>query len=442
MNKYKTFLLFPVFKNYKFCQNEIFNQKNFISRSSETRSLVQALDGSIVFEKIININIPKPSLLFSKSVTDQIKYNFNLDEVDLIIMDCSLSPIQHRNLERFFDKKIIDRTQLIIEIFGLRAATKEGKLQVELANLSFEKTRLVRSWTHLERQRGGLSKVGGPGESQIELDKRMINTKIKQLKKLLSKVRQIREIQRKPRKNDNNLIFSLVGYTNSGKSTIFNNLTSSNVLVKDMVFATLDTKMSLVNLSNKKKIILSDTVGFISALPTELIDSFNSSLEELFSSDYLLLVHDLSNPNIENEAKLVFDTLKKIGFTEEVLKDKVINIFNKSDINSNVDNIDIKFKNKFVKTCALTRDGTKNLKNYLEKLIDKNFSDILFFIPTDSLKISSWLHKNSFVYNDIYCDANFIGNKVKSKISIQKLQYFKSNFPHIKINSIKQIDHD
>ena len=299
MNKYKTFLLFPVFKNYKFCQNEIFDQKNFISRSSETRSLVQALDGSIVFEKIININIPKPSLLFSKSVTDQIKYNFNLDEVDLIIMDCSLSPIQHRNLERFFDKKIIDRTQLIIEIFGLRAATKEGKLQVELANLSFEKTRLVRSWTHLERQRGGLSKVGGPGESQIELDKRMINTKIKQLKKLLSKVRQIREIQRKPRKKDNNLIFSLVGYTNSGKSTIFNNLTSSNVLVKDMVFATLDTKMSLVNLSNKKKIILSDTVGFISALPTELIDSFNSSLEELFSSDYLLLVHDLSNPNIE-----------------------------------------------------------------------------------------------------------------------------------------------
>ena len=442
MDKYKTFLLFPVFKNYKFCQNKIFNQNNFIFRSAETRSLVQALDGSIVFEKIININIPKPSLLFSKSVTDQIKYNFNLDEVDLIIIDCSLSPIQHRNLERFFDKKIIDRTQLIIEIFGLRATTKEGKLQVELANLSFERTRLVRSWTHLERQRGGLSKVGGPGESQIELDKRMINTKIKQLKKLLSKVRQTREIQRKPRKNDNNLIFSLVGYTNSGKSTIFNNLTSSKVFVKDMVFATLDTKMSLVNLSNKKKIILSDTVGFISALPTELIDSFNSSLEELFSSDYLLLVHDLSNPNIENEAKLVFDTLKEIGFTEEVLKDKVINIFNKSDLNSNVDNIDIKFKNKFVKTCALTKDGTKNLINYLEKLVDKNFSDVLFFIPNDSLKISSWLHKNSFVYNDIYCDVNFKGNKVKSKISIQKLKYFKSNFPHIKINSIKQINYD
>ena len=183
-------------------------------------------------------------------------------------------------------------------------------------------------------------------------------------------------------------------------------------------------------------------MGFISALPTELIDSFNSSLEELFSSDYLLLVHDLSNPNIENEAKLVFDTLKKIGFTEEVLKSKVINIFNKSDINSNVDNIDIKFKNKFVKTCALTKDGTKNLINYLEKLVDKNFSDILFFIPTNSLKISSWLHKNSFVYNDIFCNTNFTGNKVKSKISNQKLEHFKSNFPHIKINSIIQTNHD
>ncbi|MDC3116367.1 GTPase HflX [Alphaproteobacteria bacterium] len=281
-------------------------------------------------------------------------------------------------------------------MFGLRAATKEGKLQVELANLSFEKTRLVRSWTHLERQRGGLSKVGGPGESQIELDKRMINTKIKQLKKLLLKVKQTRNVQRKPRMNDSNLIFSLVGYTNSGKSTIFNNLSSSRVLVKDMVFATLDTKMSLVNLSKKKKIILSDTVGFISALPTELIDSFNSSLEELFSSDYLLVVHDLSNPNIENQAKLVFDTLKKIGFSEEILENKIINIFNKSDLNSNIDNIDIEFKNKFVKTSALTKEGIKTLKTYLDKLVDKNFSNILFHIPIDSLKISSWLHKKFF----------------------------------------------
>ena len=302
MINYNTFLILPIFKINKFSQNDIFNQKNFISRSSETRSLVQALDASIIFEKIINISIPKSSLLINNTVANEIKNNFDLSLVDLIIFDCSLSPIQQRNLERILQKKIIDRTQLIIEIFGLRAKTKEGKLQVELANLSFEKTRLVRSWTHLERQRGGLSKVGGPGESQIELDKRMINSKIKQLKKSLTKVTQTREVQRKLRKNVSSLIFSLVGYTNSGKSTIFNNLTSSNILVRDMVFATLDTKMGSVKMSDNKKIIISDTVGFISALPTELIDSFKSSLEELFSSDYLLLVHDSSNPNIENQA--------------------------------------------------------------------------------------------------------------------------------------------
>ncbi len=437
MINYNTFLILPIFKINKFSQNDIFNQKNFISRSSETRSLVKALGTSIVFEKIININIPKSSLLINKIVANEIKNNFDLNLVDLIIFDCSLSPIQQRNLERILQKKIIDRTQLIIEIFGLRAKTKEGKLQVELANLSFEKTRLVRSWTHLERQRGGLSKVGGPGESQIELDKRMINSKIKQLKKSLTKVIQTREVQRKLRKNVSSLIISLVGYTNSGKSTIFNSLTSSDILVKNMAFTTLDTKMGSIKMSDNKKIIISDTVGFISALPTELIDSFKSSLEELFSSDYLLLVHDLSNSNIENQAKLVFDTLISIGFTEEELEKKIINVFNKCDLNSDFNNIKIKFKKKSVKTSALTSKGMKDLKIYIENLAEKKFTKVLFHIPIDSHKISSWLYKNSYVYNEIYCDIDFVGNKVKAKISNDKLNSFKSHFPEIKLYTIQ-----
>ena len=436
MNKYNTFLILPIFKNYKLSQNDIFSQKNFISRSSETRSLVQALDAFIVFEKIINISIPKSSLLINKIVANEIKNNFDLSLVDLIVFDCSLSPIQQRNLERIFQKKIIDRTQLIIEIFGLRAKTKEGKLQVELANLSFEKTRLVRSWTHLERQRGGLSKVGGPGESQIELDKRMINSKIKQLKKSLIKVEQTRGVQRKLRKNVTSLIFSLVGYTNSGKSTIFNNLTSSNVLVKDMVFATLDSKMGSIKMSDNKKVIISDTVGFISALPTELIDSFKSSLEELFSSDYLLLVHDLSNSNLENQAKLVFDTLISIGFTEEALEKKIINVFNKCDLNSDLSNIKIKYKNNSVKTSALTSKGIQDLKNYIENLAEKKFTKVLFHIPIDAYRISAWLYKNSYVYNESYSDIEFIGNKVKAKISNDKLNFFKSQFPEIELYNI------
>ena len=436
MVNYKTFLILPIFKNNKFSQNDIFNQKNFISRSSETRSLVSALDASIVFEKIINISIPKSSLLINNNVANEIKNNFDLSLVDLIIFDCSLSPIQQRNLERILQKKIIDRTQLIIEIFGLRAKTKEGKLQVELANLSFEKTRLVRSWTHLERQRGGLSKIGGPGESQIELDKRMINSKIKQLKKSLTKVTQTREVQRKLRKNVSSLIFSLVGYTNSGKSTIFNSLTSSNILVKDMVFATLDTKMGSIKMSDNKKIIISDTVGFISALPTELIDSFKSSLEELFTADYLLLVHDLSNPNIENQAKLVFDTLISIGFTEEELEKKIINVFNKCDLNSDLSNIKIKYKKNLIKTSALTPKGMKDLKNYIENLAEKKFTKVLFHIPINSHNISIWLYKNSHVYNETFCDIDFVGNKVKAKISNDKLNSFKSHFPEIELYTI------
>ena len=436
MVNYKTFLILPIFKNNKFSQNDIFNQKNFISRSYETRSLVSALDASIVFEKIINISIPKSSLLINNNVANEIKNNFDLSLVDLIIFDCSLSPIQQRNLERILQKKIIDRTQLIIEIFGLRAKTKEGKLQVELANLSFEKTRLVRSWTHLERQRGGLSKIGGPGESQIELDKRMINSKIKQLKKSLTKVTQTREVQRKLRKNVSSLIFSLVGYTNSGKSTIFNSLTSSDILVKDMVFATLDTKMGSIKMSDNKKIIISDTVGFISALPTELIDSFKSSLEELFTADYLLLVHDLSNPNIENQAKLVFETLISIGFTEQELEKKIINVFNKCDLNSDLSNIKIKYKKNSVKTSALTTKGMKDLKNYIENLAEKKFTKVLFHIPINSYNISSWLYKNSHVYNETFCDIDFVGNKVKAKISNDKLNSFKSHFPEIELYTI------
>ena len=436
MVNYKTFLILPIFKNNKFSQNDIFNQKNFISRSSETRSLVSALNASIVFEKIINISIPKSSLLINNDVANEIKNNFDLSLVDLVIFDCSLSPIQQRNLERILQKKIIDRTQLIIEIFGLRAKTKEGKLQVELANLSFEKTRLVRSWTHLERQRGGLSKIGGPGESQIELDKRMINSKIKQLKKSLTKVTQTREVQRKLRKKVSSLIFSLVGYTNSGKSTIFNSLTSSDILVKDMVFATLDTKMGSIKMSDNKKIIISDTVGFISALPTELIDSFKSSLEELFTADYLLLVHDLSNPNIENQAKLVFDTLISIGFTEEELEKKIINVFNKCDLNSDLSNIKIKYKKNLIKTSALTSEGMKDLKNYIENLAEKKFTKVLFHIPINSHNISIWLYKNSHVYNETFCDIDFVGNKVKAKISNDKLNSFKSHFPEIELYTI------
>ena len=436
MKKYKILLLLPIFKNLKFCQNVIFNQDNFIARSIETRSLSEALNSNIYYEKIINISIPKPSSFFSATIIDEIKSNFNLDLIDLIIVDCSLSPVQHRNLEKILNKKIIDRTQLIIEIFGLRAKTKEGILQVELANLSFQKTRLVKSWTHLERQRGGLSKVGGPGESQLELDKRIIDSKIKQIRSQLSNVMKTRELQRRKRKINSKLIFSLVGYTNSGKSSIFNNLTQSNVLVKDMVFATLDTKMSLVHFPEKKQIILTDTVGFISALPTELITAFNASLEELFSADFLLLVHDLSNENVENQANLVIETLFQIGFSELDLEAKIIHVFNKQDLNSDTTDIKIKYMDKFIYTSAVEKNGLVGLKQLIVNLLEKNFLNVNFSIPLSNLSINSWLYKNSYVYDNKICPIDFNINKIKVKISSVNLNKFKSKFPDINFNFI------
>ncbi len=436
MKKYKILLLLPIFKNLKFCQNVIFNQENFIARSIETRSLSKALNSQVFYEKIVNISIPKPSSFFSSTIIDEIKLNFNLDLIDLIIVDCSLSPVQHRNLEKLLNKKIIDRTQLIIEIFGLRAKTKEGILQVELANLSFQKTRLVKSWTHLERQRGGLSKVGGPGESQLELDKRIIDSKMKQIRSQLSNVMKTRELQRRRRKVNSKLIFSLVGYTNSGKSSIFNNLSQSNVLVKDMVFATLDTKMSLVNFPEKKQIILTDTVGFISALPTELINAFNASLEELFSADFLLLVHDLSNENIENQANLVIETLFQIGFSEQELNNKIIHVFNKNDLNSNIQDINIKYMDKVIETSAISKNGLDCLKKHIMSLIEKDYVNINFSIPLNRSNIDSWIYKNCFVYDYNLCQTGFDINKIKAKISSVNLDVFKSKFPDIYFNYI------
>jgi len=203
-----------------------------------------------------------------------------------------------------------------------------------------------------------------------------------------------------------------------------------------MVFATLDTKMGLVELSNKKKIILSDTVGFISALPTELIDSFNASLEELFSSDYLLLVHDLSNSDVEQQSELVFNTLIQIGFTQEQLQKKIINIFNKSDLNSNFDEIQVKFKKNSVITSAINKNGLKNLKMFMESLVDKNLSNVIFLIPRYSSKITSWIYKNSYVINEKYSETAFGTNKIKAKISKERLNSFKSNFPEIKVNIV------
>ena len=332
--KEKVLIVIPIINNYKIFKDSFYTKNNLENRKSETISLVRALNVNVLDVLTIKINKFSPAFLFNKNSLDCILELIKKLKINLLIIDFQLSPIQQRNLELFFKVKVIDRTQVILEIFSSRAISNEGKIQVELAALNFQKTRLVRSWTHLERQRGGSGFLGGPGERQIELDRRIINKNIKNLNASLQKVVKTRSIQNSKRKNSSSIIVSLVGYTNTGKSTLFNNLTNSSVISKNMLFATLDPTLRLMKheMSYKNKIILSDTVGFISSLPTELVESFKSTLEFIRESDFLLIVNDASDKNMEDKYDIILKTLKSIGIEDNYLKEKVINIFNKCDL--------------------------------------------------------------------------------------------------------------
>ena len=332
--KEKVLIVIPIINNYKIFKDPFYNKNNLENRKLETISLVRALNVNILDDLTIKINKFSSAYLFNKNPLDYLLELIQKLKINLLIIDFQLSPIQQRNLELFFKVKVIDRTQVILEIFSSRAISNEGKIQVELAALNFQKTRLVRSWTHLERQRGGSGFLGGPGERQIELDRRIINKNIKNLNASLQKVVKTRSIQNSKRKNSSSIIVSLVGYTNTGKSTLFNNLTNSSVISKNMLFATLDPTLRLMKheMSYKNKIILSDTVGFISSLPTELVESFKSTLEFIKESDFLLIVNDASDKNMGDKYDLILKTLKSIGIEDNYLKEKVINVFNKCDL--------------------------------------------------------------------------------------------------------------
>ncbi len=332
--KEKVLIVIPIINNYKIFKDSFYNKNNLENRKSETISLVRALNINVLDVLTIKINKFSSAYLFNKNSLDCICKLIQKLKISLLIIDFQLSPIQQRNMELFFKVKVIDRTQVILEIFSSRAISNEGKIQVELAALNFQKTRLVRSWTHLERQRGGSGFLGGPGERQIELDRRIINKNIKNLNASLQKVVKTRSIQNSKRKNSSSIIVSLVGYTNTGKSTLFNHLTNSSVMSKNMLFATLDPTLRLMKheMSYKNKIILSDTVGFISSLPTELVESFKSTLEFIRESDFLLIVNDASDKNVEDKYDIILKTLKSIGIEDNYLKEKVINVFNKCDL--------------------------------------------------------------------------------------------------------------
>ena len=302
---------------------------------AEAVALALALPGiEMVGSEVANLREPNPGKLFGKGKLAEIKQRLEEAEVELVLVDGPVTPVQQRNLEKEWGVKLLDRTGLILEIFADRARTREGVLQVELAALSYQRTRLVRAWTHLERQRGGLGFVGGPGETQIEADRRAIDEQMTRLRRQLERVVKTRTLHRAARAKVPYPIVALVGYTNAGKSTLFNRLTGAEVLAKDMLFATLDPTMRAIRLpdaqggTSGRKIILSDTVGFISDLPTELVAAFRATLEEVLEADLILHVRDISHPETEEQAEDVADILDSLGVDEDVA---AIEVWNKID---------------------------------------------------------------------------------------------------------------
>ena len=396
------------------------------SRLSEIVGLALAINLEIVHSEIIKLKAIKPSTYFSKGFIDKFKPLINDKQISLMVIDALLSPIQQRNLEKELNIKVIDRTALILEIFGERANTSEGKLQVELAHLTYQRSRLVRSWTHLERQRGGAGFLGGPGDKQIELDRRIIDDKIVKIKKELEKVKNTRQLQRGNRKKVPYPIIALVGYTNAGKSTLFNKLSGADVLAKDMLFATLDPTLRKIKLPSGKEVIFSDTVGFISDLPHELIMAFRSTLEEVLEADVIVHVRDIVNNDTSLQKKDVLNVLESIGLKNIEDKDNYIEALNKVDLltdeNKNILAQKLGFNTKkIISISALTGMGCDKLLSSIDKFLSSDYKTYTLEIDISNGKLQSWIYDNAIVLQKNYKDDKLIFNIKINRANSERL---------------------
>lgn len=393
------------------------------ARLEEACGLALAINLDVVHREIIKVREIKPGMFFSRGILDKLRPS--LSGAELLIVDASLTPIQQRNLEKELNLKVIDRTALILEIFGERAQTSEGKLQVELAHLTYQRSRLVRSWTHLERQRGGAGFLGGPGETQIELDRRIIDNKIVRIKKELDKVKQTRGLQRSARQKVPYPVVALVGYTNAGKSSLFNRIADAGVFAENLLFATLDNTLRKIKLPSGREVILSDTVGFISDLPHELIMSFRATLEEVLAADIIVHVRDIANENTAVQRKDVISVLKSLGLENLDEKENYIELLNKTDLLPAERQETLKHlkKKNTLPVSALTGEGIENFLHKLDEILTAQNKTIRLNVPAADGALLAWLHQNTLILDTRITGENICLELKINEANLSKLQH-------------------
>jgi GTP-binding protein HflX len=372
-------------------------------RLAEAEGLAMAIGLVIGHSAVLPVRKTQPNTLFGSGQVQNIAVWCEQYEAELVIVDGALTPIQQRNLEDKLKRKVIDRTGLILEIFGERAVTSEGRLQVELAHLDYQQSRLVRSWTHLERQRGGFGFLGGPGETQIEADRRMIRQRMGRLRRELEQVRKTRTLHRERRGRAPWPVIALVGYTNAGKSTLFNRLTGAEVMAEDLLFATLDPTMRSIGLPGVEKAILSDTVGFISDLPTQLVAAFRATLEEVTGADLICHVRDMANPSHAAQKKQVLEVLADLGVVAMDTGDStipILEVWNKCDLLSSEMLAELREAaeaKEAVILSAATGEGVAALEERIAGLLTGAAQEVSFILPLSDGRRMAWLHAHGEV---------------------------------------------